>query len=130
MISPVKIQENINGALQDLITVSDIIETGDNANGYYLRFTDGTQVCWMYFSVALPASSNSVVYNGTFPAAFDSVPVVVSGTYRQIQGGAMAFAVPLNTSTTTFQIQLVSIGNNFGQSLTAVFNALAIGRWK
>ena len=45
MISPVKIQENTNGSLQDLVTVSDIVDFGSNTNGYYVRFANGTQIC-------------------------------------------------------------------------------------
>ena len=83
MISPVKIQENTNGSLQDLVTVSDIVGYGSNANGEYVRFANGLQICLKRFQSRVGDSVspieitilNSGWYNSSqtlwaFPATF------------------------------------------------------------
>ena len=75
MISPVSVQENVNGTLQDLVTVSDIVDFGSNTNGYYVLWADGTQVCW---GLCTASAINNAVVDGTwtFPSAFSESPAV------------------------------------------------------
>jgi len=51
-----------------------IFERGSNANGEYVRYADGTQICWKT-DVTFTRAANSIVnYSWTFPATFSSIP--------------------------------------------------------
>lgn len=127
MISPVKIQENINGALQDLVSISDIVDFGSNSNGYYVKFANGTQWCWG--DTVFAVSGSYVNRNLVFPAEFtdtsysaaifpQSVPsaVVYPGAHSKTSGSQMRW--------TFYGISEVMV------SSSVTFTWLAIGRWK
>lgn len=95
-----------------------ILEKGSNANGNYVRFADGTQIC----DVRLNSSSAGAV-TWTFPAAFADVPQV-SATPNQDQA---RFA-----TTTAGAVGSVnfSVWNTAQARLDAISTSLiAIGRW-
>lgn len=61
-----------------------VFERGNNANGHYVRYADGTQICWASFalsSVAVTTAYAGGFYalgsNLTFPASFLVAPEVV-----------------------------------------------------
>lgn len=56
------------------VPTGGIIERGSNGNGEYVRYADGTQMCWR----TLAASAGAAV-TWTFPVAFGVAPVI-SGT--------------------------------------------------
>lgn len=52
-----------------------VIERGSNANGEYVRFADGTQICNAALTdTALPANATTQLPNWTYPAAFAALP--------------------------------------------------------
>lgn len=57
-----------------------ISESGSNSNGYYVRFADGTQICWhtKYTTNLIDTPHGNVYYSGsdiwTFPASFKIPP--------------------------------------------------------
>lgn len=54
-----------------------IIQRGSNANGEYVRYADGTQICWTASAFIVPPTGNSSV-TWTFPIAFASRPGFIS----------------------------------------------------
>lgn len=60
-------------------------ETGSNANGSWIRFANGVQVCWHALPVATSNFAVSPLYKTapavawTFPQAFVGAPVCVAG---------------------------------------------------
>jgi len=61
-----------------------IMQCGCNANGTYLRFADGTQICWQVaFRVDLHPTYPACVFgnNWTFPASFSNVNCVLSMSF-------------------------------------------------
>src|SRR5699024_10714103 len=59
----------------------DIVGSGSNLNGYWVRFYDGTQICWRRWSIATTTSGTgyptiSKVERLSFPNQFSSVPAV------------------------------------------------------
>ncbi|WP_435170843.1 hypothetical protein [Falsirhodobacter sp. 1013] len=107
-----------------------LLEKGSNANGNYLRFADGTQICTA--KVAADLTTNNVSSNTwPFPAAFTGDVSVSWGATRSTTGipgsdqGALSTAFIHTTGT---QWSLFSQGG--GASSTFAFIALtAIGRW-
>lgn len=53
-----------------------IWESGSNANGEYVRFADGTQICWR--EVSIPKSATQAVENIQHSAVFTSTPILLS----------------------------------------------------
>ena len=51
MNSPASIQLNNNGTLQDLFTVSDIVDFGSNSNGTYIKFSSDLIVMYGTYSL-------------------------------------------------------------------------------
>lgn len=110
-----------------------IIERGSNANGRYVRFADGTQICWGATSGRTTASVqagsagyHSGIGNLTYPAAFVGelpayLPYTVSPT--SYYGGAFYDqAGALNMAPNTY---IWSPSNSFAASVSYI----AIGRW-
>ena len=113
-----------------------VIESGDNANGYYVRFADGTQICVM--SEETTPAENSTQYGKqcTFPAAFYStenlVLVASAGDMMSLSEHAstMTECRVLDASTYNVKMVVASDGGLHAPSVTWPFYACAIGRWK
>ena len=120
----------INGVAFDGSANINIIERGSNANGAYIRFADGTQICMVRFtetsSVTATSGSSyvSVEYFWNFPAAFAYDSISVSGCV--VGTGACTFRLTDTLTTTEAKWRLHS-------SVAGTFNnprVFAIGRWK
>ena len=111
------------------VPTGGIIERGSNANGEYVKYADGTMICWNYAAGAVTTSSatgnifrSASDTTWTFPVSFSVAPVC-SG---QADSASVRWLM-LNTPTTT--------GVTFRQagsvtSASAVETRLmAIGRW-
>jgi hypothetical protein len=111
-----------------------IIEKGSNANGEYVRFADGTQICWSQAISAGAASTGtgSLFVSGTtvwtYPAAFvsGSTPSV-SGYANRTSGTGISFLANANVmpSDTTMSARFLTTVT--GTECTLYVNA--IGRW-
>jgi hypothetical protein len=108
-----------------------VIESGSNSNGNWVRFADGTQLCWgagTRTDIALTAYGS--LYEGdfsvTFPVAFSAAPVaILAGCYPS---GNRAWGGCVTTSTTgalfsAFDVTARSLGTSFNVSW------FASGRW-
>lgn len=132
-------RENILGTVSQSSSVPTgaVIERGSNANGYYVRFADGTQICMARLTATTDANFLSVAWS--FPASFFEIPLADfavnmssvdwsdAALNRSKLGVQGAYGV--TTSGGTFAAQEVT-----GQSITVgatVVNCscLAIGRW-
>ena len=108
-----------------------IIERGSNANGEYVRFADGTQICTLRASVTDQAIDSAVgaIYTGTrtwtFPAEFSAAPVVSFIGRWGTGAGWGSSSDPSGTGVTLRFLDTTSraIGT------AVVMLATAIGRW-
>jgi len=114
-------RSNILGAVSQSggVPTGAVIENGSNANGSYVRFADGTQVCWHSVTTSATAS-----VGWTFPAQFTGAAPAIAFM------GASA-AVPVittlnNLSTVSVELHgwAVSGGRQAASNLV-----MAIGRW-
>ena len=118
------------------LSAGAVIESGDNANGYYVRFADGTQICVM--SEETTPAENSTQYGKqcTFPAAFYStenlVLVASAGDMmsQSVHASTMTECHVLDASTYNVKMIIASDGGIGAPSVTWPFYACAIGRWK
>lgn len=107
------------------VSETDGVPTGafmwseSNANGTYIRFADGTQICW---GGVTSSSAGHVTW--TFPAAFTAAP--------RIQGTALAAANGLivvysNATATAADFGVYGTSNT---ALDGIFaSVMAVGRW-
>jgi hypothetical protein len=98
-----------------------IVENGSNADGEYIKFSNGTMICQI-FTVSTGGSGEAT---WTFPFTFANTNIVISGTplgqNRYITPGSGV------TSTTVASFRAYITG---GALTTIDCHLSAIGRWK
>ena len=77
------------------IPTGAVIERGSNANGPFVRFADGTQICRHVVAAASGAAAT-----WTFPAAFSEAPVVVGVAQASVLSCVVLDAAPTATACT------------------------------
>jgi hypothetical protein len=114
------------------IPTGALIESGTNANGSYVRFANGTQICWLAnivdASVAATTSGNitwtfPVSFSGSTAIALASVTTSGAATDRELAArhlrvsiaGALAGSTPVayynaHTAALTVRIFVAAIG--------------------
>jgi hypothetical protein len=114
---------NILGTVSESagVPTGAIIERGSNANGEYIRFADGTQICT---SVGLSGSATENT-TWTYPAAFIATPAC-SAIHTQFNHVVAGGSPIPNTTTTNFRVWVMSVDPTRG---AGTFYATAIGRW-
>lgn len=107
-----------------------IVERGSNANGEYVRFADGTQIC--HGAGGVNVASNTATGSGyatasfstwTFPAAFASLSNLVVSGMAAVGGRWVSFDNVTTTSVDFRHNSFLSNGTNWGTRI------MAIGRW-
>ncbi len=104
-----------DGAL--LAGSTHVITRGTNANGYYVRMYDGTQICTHRIGVVDTGSA------WTYPAAFVVAPRVIAQISLATSANVPDWYT-LTPSATSVTILHESAGDTFS------FDVIAIGRWK
>jgi hypothetical protein len=107
-----------------------IIDSGNNENGNWIKYVDGTMICSGYIIVdeAIDITAGALyrtnVQVGTFPEAFIESPTVVL-TPR----AAINFAYLVNAPTTT-NFQFFALAYTSQSSASRRVYYIAIGKWK
>jgi len=111
-----------------------IIERGSNANGEYVRFADGTQICHFHGTVTNQAINSAYGSSGlfigertwTFPAQFASGHIVAF--HQGIWGTGASWSTLASVTTTTANFKFLDV-NSRSTGTDFVLNFVAIGRW-
>lgn len=113
--------------------IAGIIESGSNANGSYIKFTDGTMICTLDTTVSDQAINRSYgdLYWGprtwNFPVAFIEKPAVSCGMFKWGTGMSWGNVSGIATTYAT----LVGMDTSSRDTGTSTkIHAMAIGRWK
>jgi hypothetical protein len=93
-----------------------IVQTGSNANGTYVRFADGTQIC------RHQGISHSTTWG--FPIAFSATPQIVGTVVAAAANPRFCYHNGGSSSGVTFYISDLT-----GPGASGTINAIAIGRW-
>ncbi len=109
-----------------------ITDSGSNANGRYVKFDDGTQICYInkdYTGVAIKAEYGALYRSDSnlqlsYPAPFISTPELSLGS----KGSSVPFAYINSMTSTFFNFRPVRVTSN--SSVDFSLSAIAIGRWK
>lgn len=105
-----------------------VVASGSN----YVRFGDGTQICWGAVQLQSGiAARNTAILAFTFPMAFADANYIKTISQRNDPGGSWNVAVA-NTGmrTTGFDSLIVNGDTTYALNAGAVFEYIAIGRWK
>lgn len=127
--------QNFTGGLN--MNGNPVVARGSNSDGEYVRYADGTQICWKIQTVNTTITNSdggAVLYSaavnlGSYPVAFSAAPSVTMSVSAGV-GGAGAFL----TSSTISQTPLIW-GSYFlasGASRAAAnyyISCVAVGRW-
>jgi len=108
-----------------------IIERGSNANGEYVKFADGTQICTHNILFTIP-NSNEVSVAWTFPASFLNAGYTSNAQWRGSAPGSAAvfYNNDLNTASSVTFYAITTDGSVFSAvGTTREVSAVAIGRW-
>ena len=100
-----------------------------NANGNYVKFADGTQICTGSVTISFNSSDSYVAGRAEFPVAFISIPVAVSGTYNGVSNGSASDAAHPSTTACTICVSPTR-GRTFGTPATFDYLYIVIGRWR
>ncbi|WBH77124.1 hypothetical protein [Pseudomonas aeruginosa] len=128
-------RDSILGAVSQAsgIPSGAIIERGANANGDYVRYADGTQMCWFNASVTNQAIDvpYGSLFTGTrswsFPIAFSGSPTVNPGLFRWGTGAGWGTVGGI-ASATAATLRGFDIVSRAAGTAT-VISASAMGRW-
>lgn len=112
-----------------------ILQRGLNASGEFIRFADGTQICWRSTDTATVASpAGSIFVNGsalgpyTWPTAFIAPPIELLTSRKVDEAAAHSWAASVSPPTTTQsgRMQIFRATSDTGNFYVQIF---AIGRW-
>ncbi len=104
--------------------IGAIVERGSNANGEYVRFADGTQICFSEFT---GASSSSTLWSKTLPAAFvGSTNIYPIGA--EFQQASLTRRTDFSFYATTTTILLYAASGS-PTTLTYPVRVISFGRW-
>lgn len=110
-----------------------IVESGSNTNSNYIKFSDGTMVCYNQISTtsSLTAYYSTLTRTNdigvTFPKTFTNIPyIAITPIGNQTIGCYISTGNP--ATTTGFATMLFK--GNAATATTCIFNYIAIGRWK
>lgn len=117
---PATLPQQVNRAIESVRanavqTEGVIIESGTNANGDYVKFSDGIMQCWRTYTIVNAATN----YTVNFAATFIATPIVLV-TNHTLSYGTIIGGVAI--STTQFQVA----SSNANRQAAC----LALGRWK
>jgi hypothetical protein len=115
-----------------MMTLGRDYPIGDsNANGRYVRFWDGTQVCYLTSTASIACATSNSATGGfrsvnttwTFPVAFSAAPIVTAQS-----GNSNSICVASSSVSTTavdYAYQTVTTQT----AATRIANLIAVGRW-
>jgi hypothetical protein len=106
-----------------------ILERGSNANGDYIKFADGTLICWLTTptltaSIAVGNVFTSTVSSPSFPATFSVAPAI-SASATRLGGTTGHWAGSVSSSTTGATARLLTAVTG----ATGTIDIIAVGRW-
>ena len=114
--------------------VSGVVESGSNANGNYVKYADGTLICYKTVNVSGTFTNWGNVFLtqemslGSFAFTFYATPILqVSPVNTETAASIVSI---INVSTTSCGVLRAMRGTSLTGSQDFTFSVMAIGRWK
>ena len=121
--------------MDGLIVKADIVESGSNANGSYIKYSDGTMICMKEVSADVTWSAwatywqeSSSISLGDFPQAFKTGTVPFEIVQSKNSSASMSVSGASSVTATSAGYVRGYRPNNPG-TVTAVIDVIAIGKW-
>ena len=118
---------NIVGAVSQVagVPTGAVVESGANGDGRWMRFADGTQICYgaADFSDSGWKTGSPAI---TYPNSFSAIPFTILSPFDDGTGYSTAIGISSRT-TTTFTIRAAAGVSDSGT--TVVIHFVALGRW-
>ena len=115
--------------------LSKQIESGLNDNGSWVRYSDGTQICWVRMSVtdqAINTAYNTGLFQGTrswtYPMPFHIAPAVTCSEFRWGNGASWGGIGNVPGVSSVMLRGFDNVPRAIGTTVTIA--AIAVGRWK
>ena len=110
-----------------------IVQRGSNANGWFVRFADGTQICWILRQAAggdVPAYGYTTMNDWTYPAAFASAgDVAINASYHGYGTGFFIVGISgIGAAATTGGMYICNARNVISTNGGYIY-LVAFGRW-
>lgn len=114
----------------------NIVESGENANGRYIKYSDGTMICYKKIDctgLSLPNEWGAgwyytIVQGGDFPQAFIETPTI-NCWFGNTSVGCIVMNYGAASSSTTGNFLLLKVGSH-GTLTSGYVYVTAIGKWK
>ena len=117
----------------NLDKIDKIIESGSNSNGRYVKFDDGTLICYRYLgTITMTVSSNDTAHvEYSFPHNFiDSPSISISGEPTSRTGSVrLAWINSAALSGSQIRIRVLNVDPTIVEEVRRA-SYIAIGRWK
>lgn len=130
-----QLQTNVENA------INGVIESGENANGNYVKYADGTMICYKNITGSAAINTSwgdgyttgnvNTIDLGSFPATFvGNVPTVNLTASRAEPGNFNYWIATLNETSLSYigKISLLRFTSN--DNVYYNINVIAIGKWK
>ena len=128
--------DNLN-LLQDNVdeAINEVLESGTNTNGSYVKFNDGTMICFQpkVFQVSEFEQWGSlyrkIIQNPfIFPVSFITYPTVVAGVRNT--NNSQLFGMPDGLVISQSGIESLQLIRPTDSSGEIIINYFAVGKWK
>ena len=109
-----------------------IQESGSNVNGRYVRFADGTQICYINASLTGLSTSEYGNLSMNYPAKFTGVNVAISVSLMASSAGKILSPRYTNSTTLATGVGVIVYFdlNNHTFTSNDKLSLTAVGRWK
>ena len=111
------------------IPAARVVETGNNSNGSYRKWSDGTMECWhsipfssLAITIALGSGYQSAATMWTFPVEFDAAPIV------NMNPSTNRSTYPIVGAKSATQV-VVAVGATYNPTATGSYDLRATGTW-
>src|SRR5699024_469768 len=121
----------IPGSGRIRVNWDDVVGYGSNGNGNWVKYYDGTQICWALRSAPGPTSKQGSIYTSdsirwTYPSEFTAEPSVFYNVSRGLGNSwAGLGSAASGRASSSFRVYRGS-----SSSTTSSVACIAIGRWK
>lgn len=121
--------------LKNLLGINSggIVDSGSNANGKFIKYADGTMVCYLFKDLIVPTNTSNIAGIVSLPASYidtDYIWVATQGSQHGYYSASTAvWGQGMGKSVTEFSVQ-VNMNGVIGAEITLRANIIVIGRWK
>ena len=106
--------------------VETVVASGSN----YVRFGDGTQICWGHIVFGKMEANSATLSRFVFAAPFFNTDYAIMSLQTGDVGGTNLLAVNLIDKTTTYANVSVYNSKDWANNAGVIHDCIAIGRWK